>query len=463
MGDYPTTDCYEILGVEQDATIDVIKKAYRKLALKWHPDKNPDRMEEATKQFQMIGRAWEILSDPQERAWYDEHRDSINGGMSETMNADDFCAFMMPYFSPMAFFGFGDDANGFYSVFSRVFSEILAKERQSDKSVHLPSFGSSMTTAADVLLFYRVWSSFVTCRSFASADVHNVREAPNRYVRRAMEKENNKSRDDSRKQYNAVVLRLVETCKKQDPRYQEAIKSEKEQRERREAEQRERQKEAKLRREEELRGKMQTGVTQTEDAERAFKLDDTVNEETGTWNLYECVVCQKVFKKESQLRNHEQSKKHLQAVEELRREMEMEEMMLHGGVEEKAEDHVEKGAEDVAVGELHAKEAPTQEFPAKEALGEDAPAVETNDHTENAPESEHEDNTHSAPKLTKKQKKQKKRQAAQTVEMSEEMEETGEMSVLDIIEQMNSQNMRGRKAKNMNIDETERSKKGKKG
>lgn len=50
-------------------------------------------------------------------------------GMSETMNADDFCAFMMPYFSPMAFFGFGDDANGFYSVFSRVFSEILAKER----------------------------------------------------------------------------------------------------------------------------------------------------------------------------------------------------------------------------------------------------------------------------------------------------------------------------------------------
>ena len=37
--------------------------------------------------------------------------------MSETMNADDFCAFMMPYFSPMAFFGFGDDANGFYSVF----------------------------------------------------------------------------------------------------------------------------------------------------------------------------------------------------------------------------------------------------------------------------------------------------------------------------------------------------------
>ncbi len=105
---------------------------------------------------------------------------------------------------------------------------------------------------------------FCRCAQRARSNVKSnyLSQAPNRYVRRAMEKENNKSRDDSRKQYNAVVLRLVETCKKQDPRYQEAIKSEKEQRERREAEQRERQKEAKLRREEELRGKMQTGVTQ---------------------------------------------------------------------------------------------------------------------------------------------------------------------------------------------------------
>ncbi len=97
---------------------------------------------------------------------------------------------------------------------------------------------------------------FCRCAQRARSNVKSnyLSQAPNRYVRRAMEKENNKSRDDSRKQYNAVVLRLVETCKKQDPRYQEAIKSEKEQRER--------QKEAKLRREEELRGKMQTGVTQ---------------------------------------------------------------------------------------------------------------------------------------------------------------------------------------------------------
>ena len=123
----------------------------------------------------------------------------------------------------------------------------------------------------EVLLFYKQWSSFISCRSFASADRHNVREvgidvqsnvqAPNRFVRRAMEKENSKSREDSRKQYNATVLRLVTLCQKTDPRYTEAIEAEKKERERKEEEARKRQQEAENRRKEELRSKMETGVT----------------------------------------------------------------------------------------------------------------------------------------------------------------------------------------------------------
>ena len=46
-----------------------------------------------------------------------------------TMDADDFCAFMMPYFNPMAFSGFKNDRKGFYSVYGEVFSEIAKKER----------------------------------------------------------------------------------------------------------------------------------------------------------------------------------------------------------------------------------------------------------------------------------------------------------------------------------------------
>ena len=68
-----------------------------------------------------------------------------------------------------------------------------------------------------------------------------------------MEKENSKSREDSRKQYNATVLRLVTLCKKTDPRYTEAIEAEKKERERKEEEARKRQQEAENRRKEELR------------------------------------------------------------------------------------------------------------------------------------------------------------------------------------------------------------------
>ncbi|TNN19316.1 DnaJ subfamily B member 6-A [Schistosoma japonicum] len=62
---------YEILGVHKTASGDDIKKAYRRLALKWHPDKNPDKKEEAERQFKLISEAYEILSDPKKRNIYD--------------------------------------------------------------------------------------------------------------------------------------------------------------------------------------------------------------------------------------------------------------------------------------------------------------------------------------------------------------------------------------------------------
>lgn len=60
---------YDTLGVERTATKDELKKAYRKLALEWHPDKNHYRLEEATARFKEIARVYEVLSDDQERAW----------------------------------------------------------------------------------------------------------------------------------------------------------------------------------------------------------------------------------------------------------------------------------------------------------------------------------------------------------------------------------------------------------
>jgi molecular chaperone DnaJ len=65
-------DYYEVLGLEKDADTEALKKAYRKLAVKFHPDKNPDD-KSAEEKFKEIGEAYEVLSDPNKRAAYDRY------------------------------------------------------------------------------------------------------------------------------------------------------------------------------------------------------------------------------------------------------------------------------------------------------------------------------------------------------------------------------------------------------
>ncbi|CAF4274863.1 unnamed protein product, partial [Rotaria sp. Silwood2] len=57
------TDFYELLEIEKTSTDDEVKKAYRRLALKWHPDKNLSNKKEAEEKFKLISEAYEVLSD----------------------------------------------------------------------------------------------------------------------------------------------------------------------------------------------------------------------------------------------------------------------------------------------------------------------------------------------------------------------------------------------------------------
>lgn len=106
-------DYYELLGVDRNATEEEIKKAYRKLALKYHPDRNPDD-KDAEEKFKQITEAYEVLRDPEARARYDRygHAGVYGGGFGFDFTgfdlADALRAFMRDFGSPFDdFFGVG--------------------------------------------------------------------------------------------------------------------------------------------------------------------------------------------------------------------------------------------------------------------------------------------------------------------------------------------------------------------
>ena len=106
-------DYYKILGVDKSASADEIKKAYKKVAIKYHPDRNPGD-KEAEKKFKQAAEAYQVLSDPEKRARYDQFgaagvdgAGGFGGGGFEGMDLGDIFAQFGNIFGDMGFGGFG--------------------------------------------------------------------------------------------------------------------------------------------------------------------------------------------------------------------------------------------------------------------------------------------------------------------------------------------------------------------
>lgn len=106
-------DYYEVLGVNKDASDEEIKKSYRKLAMKYHPDRNPDNAK-AEEQFKEAKEAYEILSDSQKRAAYDQYG---HAGVDPSMGA-----------------GAGFAGGGFSDAFGDIFGDIFGGGRGQQRS-----------------------------------------------------------------------------------------------------------------------------------------------------------------------------------------------------------------------------------------------------------------------------------------------------------------------------------------
>ena len=336
------TSYYELLGVERTATEDEIKKAYRRKALELHPDRNYGDIERATALFADVQSAYEVLSDPQERAWYDAHEgDILRGGEKgadehyeynmKVTTAEDISRMMGKFRGNV---DFSDSPSGFFGFVRETFEQLAHEEERAGdyegvRVPDYPSFGHKKDTHDDVVRnFYASWNDFATVKSFASLDVYRTSDAPDRRVRRLMEKENRKYRDEGIRKFNDAVRTLVAFVRKRDPRYTpDTQTAEEKAKALREA-----------RNQQAARSRAAHAAKIKEDQTDAVpdwakvrdpdELEEESEEEVEEEH-FECVACRKTFKSERQWEAHERSKKHQKALHELRKKMRKDDTFLH--------------------------------------------------------------------------------------------------------------------------------------
>lgn len=330
-----------------------IRKAYKKKALELHPDRNFNDEENATRKFAEVQTAYEILSDPQERAWYDSHREAILTGQTDVSGAEPSGHDGTSYTSATAIFTLmgrfnssvrmDDSPSGFFGILNSFFDQLAAEETAAADwegivPVEYPAFGRAGDDYDSVAKpFYKIWSGFSTKKTFSWKDKYRLSDAPDRRVRRLMEKENRKFREEGIREFNDAVLSLVSFVRKRDPRYIPNTQSESERQQILRNSAAAQAARSRAANQEKLAEYVVPDWAQArDDEEQPLSEFSLTSEEESEVEVLECVVCNKTFKSEKQFEAHEKSKKHVKAVQQLRRQMKRENADFDLGVESPA-------------------------------------------------------------------------------------------------------------------------------
>ena len=382
---------YDLLDVKSDATDTDLKRAYRKKALLYHPDKNRNNIEEATEVFAQIRAAYEVLSDAQERAWYDAHKDQIlNDSIDDAYDSDGSNVVdssvtgvtteeLLKFFDGGMYSRIDDSPAGLYQIAGKIFAKLAgdevrngrklgmaafkdvvddtvdadivsigyvnSMEKYKESNLLLPTFGYSGTSYQEVKVFYKKWGNFSTVKSFSWKDEYMYSRNYDRRTKREINKRNEKLRTQARSEYNKTVKRFVTFIKKFDKRMKEGARKQEE--------------EKKLR----LQNALKSQISKDKDVEMSkkqadFALQDWqtidhnrlqeideyylskdqkkaptdgehhINNDLEDVLIYECFICNKNFKSEKQLENHTNTKLHRKLLRQLQWEMKQESIAL---------------------------------------------------------------------------------------------------------------------------------------